>query len=116
MQQWKKKLSFAEIEIRIDAIGEDICVQVYGGERPHVGCVALAVPRPSLKDPGRVSATSSVLNITGHKDEQICRYLAEKIAARRNTVIVCTGGFHVDHITQAQIQELLDWLEEFEFA
>lgn len=52
--------------------------------------------------------------MTGHKDEYLCRYLAEKMAASRNATVVCTGGFHVDGITEEQIGEVQRAVEEIE--
>lgn len=54
-----------------------------------------------------MNCTSSVINVTGHKDEQLCRILAEKIAAGTQTVTVYTGGFHIDDITAPQIAEVV---------
>ena len=105
------KLSFADLNIEQKKIGDDILITVSGGEKPHIGCCVLAVPRPSLTGDGTVSATSSILNVTGHKDEFICRKLAEKAAAEYGCTVVCTGGFHMDHITPEQIKEVLEALE-----
>lgn len=107
MGQVRKQLSFAELTVESCQIGEDYCIHVSGGERPHIGCVVLAMPRPSLSSPEVISATSSVLNVTGHKDEYICRELAEAAAKRKNAVTVCTGGFHTDGITEEQLRELM---------
>ena len=104
----KIKLSFADVEISSKQIGDDLFICVSGGERPHIGCTVLAIPRPSLTGDGSISATSSVLNVTGHKDEAICRLLAERAAAARNCTVVCTGGFHMDNITPDQISELMN--------
>lgn len=108
MKEIKRKLTFAELTVQSYQIGKDYCIHVSGGDRPHIGCVVLASPRPSLRDSGAVSATSSVLNVVGHQDEHICRLLAEAAAKKMNAVAVCTGGFHVDGITEEQIQELMD--------
>ena len=91
-----RQLSFAEISIEIERVGGDILILIRGGDKPHIGSVVLAVPRPSLTGEN-FSCTSSVLNVVGHKDETICR-----------AVTVCTGGFHVDNLTAAQIQEVVD--------
>ena len=104
------KLSFGEIKARFDRIGDGICIQVYGGDRPHIGCAVHALPRPSLQDCRQTSATSCVLNVSGHKDEHICRFIAEEVAKRENAVTVCTGGFHIDGMTQGQIGELMECL------
>ncbi|MEE8827077.1 MAG: hypothetical protein SOH48_06890 [Eubacteriales bacterium] len=105
-------LSFTAVDISVGAVGDDLFILVTGGEKPHLGTCVMAVPRPSLTGDGRVSATSSVLNRTGHKDEAICHLLAEKAAISHNAVTVCTGGFHMDHITGDQIRELMQALKE----
>lgn len=108
----RKQIAGMEVRACMEKIGEDYCVQVGGGERPHIGCVVLATPRPSLLGDGTLSATSSVLNVVGHKDEEVCRYIAEEIAKKKNAITVCTGGIHMDHIAAEQIQELLNAVRE----
>lgn len=107
-----KSLSFGELTLQITEVGEDLHLLLTGGTKPHVGCVVLAVPRPSLAGGKDMAATSSVLNLTGHKDEAICRYMAEEMAKRENKVTVCTGGFHVDDITKEQIAEVLSAVKD----
>ena len=87
-------------------IGADILITIEGGDRPHIGCVVQAVPRPSLSGSGEGSATASVLNLTGHKDEFLCRKLAEMLCSRLGMTVVCTGGVHIEKITAEQIREL----------
>lgn len=113
-QTVRKTIPLLDHIIQADAVkvGDDIHILVKGGERPHIGCTVISVPRPSLKGGGKISCTSSVINVAGHKDEAICRMLAEKIAVRENTVTVCTGGFHVDGMTESQIREVLKTVEE----
>ena len=108
----ERELSFARLAVDIKQIGADYHIELHGGDRPHIGSVVLSIPRPSLTGNGEISVTSSVLNVTGHKDEQICRYLAEQTARYRNAVVVCAGGFHVDDITEEQIAEVLAGVED----
>ena len=108
----KRALSYTEVSVAVKQIGADYCIEVQGGERPHIGTVVMSVPRPSLTGSGEISVTSSVINITGHKDEHICRYLAEQTAQYSNAVVVCTGGFHVDNITDGQLQEVLECVKD----
>ena len=96
----KKEIAGIQIEICEKRIGEDFVIMLGG-------CVVQAVPRPSLSGDGTISVTSSVLNLTGHKDEFLCRKLAEKRCKETGKVVVCTGGVHMDHMTKEQIDSLL---------
>ncbi len=106
-QNFDLNLTFSQCSVRLEPLGKDVLITIRGGERRHIGSVVLSIPRPSLRGDGSTSATSSILNVTGHKDEYICRLLAENVAASLNTNVVCIGGFHVDNISQNQIDELL---------
>lgn len=107
----EKKLSFSSMCACMRQIGNDYQITIQGGEKPHIGSVVLAIPRPSLKG-DKVSCTSSVLNVVGHKDEAICRELAESIAKEKNAVVVCTGGFHIDDISETQLSEVMNRSKE----
>ena len=107
-------LSFATITIATYSIGADILITVKGGDQPHIGTAVLAVPRPSLTGDESVSATSSVLNVTGHKDEVICRMLAEKASKKYKATAVCTGGFHMDNMSAEQIEEVVSAIQNFD--
>lgn len=107
------ELSFSKLSINVSKIGCDYHIILQGGD-PHIGCVVLAVPRLSLTGDGSVGSTASVINVTGHKDELICRFLAEEICRRKQAVTVCTGGFHVDRITKEQIAEVIKAVKELQ--
>lgn len=109
---FERELSFSRLTVRLERLGGDWAVLLSGGHSPHIGCTVLAVPRPSLTDDGSTSVTSSVLNVTGHKDECLCRFLAETVCRKKNAVTVCCGGFHEDGITEAQIREVIKAVEE----
>lgn len=100
--------------LRVSAgwIGKDILICLEGGSTPHIGCVVQAVPRLSLTGDGSSSATASVLNLTGHKDEFLCRKLAEAVCSKMGRTTVCTGGFHLDGISGEQIQEVVQTVDE----
>ena len=94
-------------------VGDDLCITVSGGERPHIGSVAIAVPRPSLTGNGSMSCTSSVINLTMHKDEEIVRRIAEKACIKHGCTVVCTGGFHKDVITNKEITEIIEEVDGY---
>lgn len=108
----KKELTFSSVTVSAARLGGDILLAVWGGEKPHIGCTVQAVPRESLTGDGSVSVTSSVMNLLGHKDEALCRSLAEQVCKKTAAVVVCTGGFHVDGITGEQIQEVTEAVDQ----
>ncbi|MGF6990674.1 hypothetical protein M2150_001945 [Lachnospiraceae bacterium PM6-15] len=103
----KRELAFASIMMEVTRIGDDYQVLLLGGDKVHLGCMVLATPRLSLKEDGTDSCTASVVNVIGHKDEVICRLVAEQICIKKRAVVVCTGGFHVDNIKSRQIDEVI---------
>lgn len=56
-----------DLSANIQEIGNDLLVSVRGGEKPHIGAVAISEPRASLKDPTMTSASTSVFCCLGHK-------------------------------------------------
>lgn len=71
----------------------DVIVVVSGGE-DHIGALGLAVPRPSLLDQNRTSATSSILTMIGHKEDELVKYVGEKVAAATKRNIAVIAGIH----------------------
>jgi len=102
----------APIEAGARWAGEDLWVLLAGGARPHVGSVILASPRPSLDDPSRTSATSSVLNRPGHMDERPGRALAERLAAALGCHVALACGIHYDDLDPPAIARIEALCEE----
>lgn len=90
---------------RVTPMGKDYTITICGGSLPHIGSAVMAQARPSLTGNG-ISATSSVLNCVGHKDETIARMFAEKIAICGNCTAVCICGIHLDNITEKQLDRI----------
>ncbi len=98
-------------------IGPDLLVWIWGGERPHIGAIAAAQPRPSLRDPARTSATASVLTFLGHKEDGVVKMASERLAAALDTHVVVTAGIHWDGLSteiiatiEARCTEVVDRL------
>lgn len=87
-------------------LGDDVVVAVGGGDRPHVGCVVLAVPVAGRGSTG-FAPSSSVLTIPPHKEEPIARAVAEEVCRRLGRVTVVTAGVHEDGIDRAGIETYL---------
>ncbi len=88
-------------------IGEDVLVAIWGGEKPHIGAVAVAQPRPSLKDPDVTSSSASVICLVGHKEDELAKAAAEILAAALKTQVVVTAGIHWDNLAPKGIQHVV---------
>jgi len=100
-----------KLEALVKTLGQDFLVAVWGGTHPHIGAVALAVPRPSLRDRKKTSATSSVLTLMGHKEDVTAKMISEALAATLKRNVVVTVGIHWDNLKVEEIQRIVDLTE-----
>ena len=97
-----------DLAASIRQIGQDLLVAIWGGEKPHIGAVAMAQPRPSLRDPEVTSSTASVFAYVGHKEEELAKAAAEILAATLKTNVVVTAGIHWDNLSPEGIQRVIE--------
>ena len=95
-----------DLEASVRWIGKDLLVAIWGGEKPHIGAVSVAQPRPSLKDPKDTSATASVICMLGHKEDELAKAISEVLAATLNTPVVVAAGIHWDNIDEEGIRSV----------
>lgn len=96
-----------DLEASVRWIGKDLLVAIWGGEKPHIGAVSVAQPRPSLKDPKNTSATASVICMLGHKEDELAKAVSEVLAATLNTPVVVAAGIHWDNIDAEGIRTVI---------
>jgi gallate decarboxylase subunit D len=96
-----------DLEAAVRMIGEDLLVAVWGGEKPHIGAVSVAEPRPSLRDSSLTSASASVICVLGHKEDELAKATSEVLASILNTRVVVTAGIHWDNITGKGIEQVI---------
>ena len=97
-----------KIDILATLCGADLALNICGGHKYHIGAAALAVPRPSLDDPQKISATASVLAVTGHKEDELARRAALLMAAARNCTVTAIVGIHIDNATEKDLAILTE--------
>jgi gallate decarboxylase subunit D len=100
------RLARFEISAWVRLIGTDLLVAISGGEMPHIGAVAVAQPRPSLRNPNVTSATASVICCMGHKEDALAKTASEKLSATFNCRVVVTAGIHWDNLTDEDIRQV----------
>lgn len=112
----RKTFSQGAVPYRVTAevvsLGADLLVILSGGDRPHIGSVAVALPRPSLADPSKSSATSSVYNFLGHKDQVIAQRIAEALSSQLKRHVVVIAGFHLASISTEGIAQVVENCDE----
>jgi hypothetical protein len=88
-------------------IGDDLLVAIWGGTKPHIGAVAVALPRPSIADPQITSSTSSIFTLLGHKEDEVVKMVSERLSAQLAKNVVVTAGIHWDNLTEEAIEEIV---------
>lgn len=91
------------VQVHAEKMGEDLCVTICGGDRAHIGSVAIAEPRESMSGDGLMSSTVSTFNFTGHKDDTVANRVAHELATRMGTRVVVLCGLHYDSIDPSLI-------------
>lgn len=84
------------VEAVVVVVGKNLTVTIGGGDSFHVGAVAVATPRPSLKKDGTTSATASVICLLAHKDDEPARQAALLLASTYKTSVAVSVGLHID--------------------
>ena len=97
-----------DLTANIRRIGPDLLVAIWGGEAPHIGAVAAAQPRPSLRNPAVTSASASVICYPGHKEDDLAKRAAEALAAALGERVVVTAGIHWDNLDKSGIRQVLE--------
>jgi hypothetical protein len=103
----KTKDEAYRLEASVQEIGGDLLIAIWGGDRPHIGAVAVAQPRPSLKDQSVPSATASVFCYPGHKDDIIAKEASEGISSALKRHVTVAVGIHWDAIDDTGIAAVL---------
>jgi gallate decarboxylase subunit D len=93
-------------------LGCDLQVALRGGDREHIGAVAVSQPRQSLRAGGARSATTSVIALLGHKEDELARRVAGRLASSLGVTVCVACGIHVDDISPEEIQDVLEMADE----
>ena len=86
--------------------GDDLTVVIGGGERQHIGAVAVGVPRPSLQNASIVSSSASVICLTAHKEDMLARSAALLLPRLTEHTVTVTVGLHIDDASTEAITVL----------
>ena len=109
-----KLMSSGRISITVHAVrmGNDLLVGIYGGDRPHIGAVAVGVPGPAVDSGLPRTVKTSIIALTGHREDQVTRDAAQRIALETGAVVSVSCGIHLDTITAEEIVLVCGLVEE----
>ncbi len=96
-----------KVKLVVIKSGEDLTVIISGGEKPHIGAMAISIPRPSLKDSNKVSTSTSVFTLIGHKEDELSKQIAENITKITKKITVVIVGLHIEKATAQDIEYLI---------
>lgn len=98
------------LTLRCLRMGNDLCVALSGGDREHIGAVALSEPRS--ENGGKKGATTSVLTLRGHREDELARRIASHLSAHTGVAVCVACGIHVDAIQATELTDVLELSEE----
>lgn len=99
----EKKLFVLEKSIHIACYntGDGINVLIEGGDKGHIGAVAVIAPEIPLQ----------IITLPGHREDVVCRKWAEQFWAHFHVPVVVEAGVHFDNIGKDEISQILESLE-----
>jgi hypothetical protein len=92
------------INIKLNAIemGEDLCVIVTGGDKPHLGAVTV----------GSKHSEANTFCFPHHKEDSVTTLLYSLITETFNKNVVVCCGIHIDNITKEEISSVISLCSE----
>ena len=95
------------IESIVVKCGKDLNVTIGGGEKYHIGAAAIAVPRFEYKENKKRTASTSVICVHGHREDELAYKAAKYLATSLDCIVSASIGIHIDNITKEEYDQLL---------
>jgi hypothetical protein len=87
-----------KVWLKVEMLDDGVVCILGGGERSHVGGVAIAEP----------GATPFVHRRSGHHDDVVLLPIAEAACRKYNMAAAALGGVHVDRATKEDLNILIE--------
>ncbi len=79
------------------SLGDDLIYILGGGEKPHVGSIAISEPDKKIQ----------VIKFGNHYDHIVVEPIAQAACKKYGKKIVVIGGIHIDNATKDEIELIL---------
>ncbi|TGE32443.1 hypothetical protein [Desulfosporosinus sp. Sb-LF] len=105
---WQQQKGEGRCQISLTLMDTSNGIQglLIGGEKPHIGGVVLALPRPSLRGDGW-STDVYIMPVPGHKDVDVARTVAETLARELRFPVAITAGIHSEQLCPEELKEII---------
>ncbi len=116
MNTIRENTGFGKHSISAVAIccGNDINISIAGGEKKHIGAVAIGVPKDKTKVSNVIinSATTSVICVQDHKEDEYAYLAAKHLATELDCVVTVSVGIHIDNVVEKDLEILSNNFKE----
>jgi hypothetical protein len=107
MIELHQELDRVQITLKCITIGSDLCITITGGDKPHIGAVALGCVHSSISNPEEWSASVSLMTVLGHKEDMLVYKAADQLASTLGSNVVVCCGIHLEEIEASEISKTL---------
>lgn len=94
------------VQALVVCCGNDLNVTIVGGEKYHIGAAAVAVPRLEYKNGSKRTASTSVICVQGHREDEVTYKAAKYLATTLDCTVTVTMGVHINDITKNEFSEI----------
>ena len=106
MIQLSKKFKHHDIHCEVTQLGQDLNVNIYGGDIPHIGAVALGFMVSLPHGLNKLTSSVSLLTVPGHKEDEIVQKAAKILTKELHKTVVVCCGIHIKDLSLNEIHEL----------
>lgn len=100
-----------EVRIWICDTGNGMTILIEGGDKGHIGAVAVAGMPFTMDVSGEETFQEVCMTFPEHREDVVSRQWAKAVSAVYPGPVVVEAGVHYDGIGKAEIQEILEALE-----
>ena len=101
-----KEFNQHSILVQVQEVGNDLSICISGGDKPHIGAVALGIPISLPHDSSVHTSSVSLMTVPGHKEDEFALRVSRKLAKQLNKVVVTSCGIHIQGIKKDEILQL----------
>lgn len=95
------------VETTVVLCGNDLSVSICGGEKYHIGAAAVAVPRFEHKSGKKRTASTSLICVQGHREDEVTYKAAKYLATELECTAAVCMGIHIHDITREEFEEVM---------